>query len=278
VKQGTKSVQSAGCESSFTVRPWEPPTLTCDASPMTIHPDENSTITLTGRSPQNLPLIYECHTDAGPLVMNGSTATLSGIGMKEGPVTINCSVKDDKGHSANCNASVTVKVPPPPNPHVKLICSIEFSRDTQRPTRVDNEAKACLDEVALALQQHPDANLVIVGEAATTQGEDIATFGAQRGVNTKDYLTTEKGIDAARIVVVTGGEGTQSAEQYLVPPGAVFTADVQNTSQVDEGVVKPQEREPRPVRPHEAQKHAAAKSPTGKKKPTAGTPPPTQGP
>ena len=31
--------------------------------------------------------------------------------------------------------------------------------------RVDNEAKACLDQVALDLKQQPDAKAVVVGEA-----------------------------------------------------------------------------------------------------------------
>jgi len=265
VQEGTKSLQSASCETSFAVRPWEPPTLTCDASPLTIHPNENSTITLTARSPQNLPLTYECKTDAGPLVMNGNTATLSGIGMKEGPVTVNCSVKDNKGHSANCNASVTIKVPPPPNPHVKLICSIEFSRDAQHPTRVDNEAKACLDQVALDLQQQPDAKVVVVGESTSAERTPKkhqkvakgAEFAAQRAVNTKEYLVTDKGIDATRISVATGSTDGDTVENYLVPSGATFTADVNGTNPVDESMVKPQVRKPLGAAPEHHHKKAA---------------------
>ncbi len=38
-----------------------------------------------------------------------------------------------------------------------------FDKDKKRPTRVDNEAKACLDEVALDLQKQSDAKAVVVG-------------------------------------------------------------------------------------------------------------------
>ncbi len=66
---------------------------------------------------------------------------------------------------------------------------------------MDNEAKACLDEVALALQSNSDAKLAIVGNASSKEkgGKKLAT---QRAVNTKAYLVGEKGIDSSRIAVV----------------------------------------------------------------------------
>jgi len=278
VTEGSKHVQSADCEANFTVRRWEPPTLSCTAGPMSINPDQTSTITLTGKSPQNLPLTYTCTSTAGAVTMNGNTGTFSANGAPAGPVTINCSVADDKGQTASCNSTLTI-VPPPPVPpvnHVVPLCSIDFSNDKQRPTRVDNEAKACLDEVALALQQHPDENLVIVGENSSKDGEN-AGVAAQRGVNTKNYLATEKGIDPARITVVTGIEGTKGVEEYRVPTGATFTSAVANTTPVDENVVKPQDRKALPVRSHPAtQKTAAAKTPPANKKPAPPSKKPAQ--
>ena len=262
VTEGPKSAQSADCEASFIVPPWEPPTLTCSAGPMTINPDQTATITLNGRSPQNLPLTYACTASAGSVAMNGNTATYTPGGAPTGPVAIKCSVADNKGNKADADCGLTIQPPPPPpNPHVNLLCSIDFGRDAQRPTRVDNEAKACLDGIALNLEQHPDATVVVVGEATGPETQHDANFAAQRAVNTKAYLTVEKGIDPSRIVLVTGGEGTQAVEDYLVPQGATFTSDVQGTTPVDEGAVKPQERKPLPVRSHAAHKHADAAAP-----------------
>jgi len=54
---------------------------------------------------------------------------------------------------------------------------------------------------------------------------------AERAVNVKDYLVTEKGIDASRIKsVATGTTDAQEVETYLVPAGANFAADVQGTT------------------------------------------------
>ncbi len=129
--------------------------------------------------------------------------------------------------------------------------------------RVDNEAKACLDQVALDLKQQADAKAVVVGESdakekATTEKQEkyaakhkhakVEEFAAQRAVNAKDYLVTEQGIDASRISVATGMTDGQTVEDYLVPAGATFSSDVTGTTPVDETAVKPQMRKPLPER------------------------------
>jgi OmpA family len=209
-------------------------------------------------SPQNRPLTYSYTASAGTVSGSGTTATLSSTGAPTGPVQITGTVTDDKGHTASCNTSVTIEAPPPPpQPHAQALCSIQFENDKKRPLRVDNEAKACLDEVALALQQQSDAKVVVIGESTADEkappkhAKKNATpvdAAAQRAVNTKDYLVTEKGIDASRVSVVTSGTEGQKVEQYIVPAGANFGSDVQGTTPVDESVVKPQVRKALPER------------------------------
>ena len=124
---------------------------------------------------------------------------------------------------------------------------------------MDNEAKACLDQVALDLQQQADAKAVVVGESNAKEKEmtakqqkvalkhkkaKVEVFDAQRAVNAKDYLVTEKGIDASRVSVMTGTTDGQTVEDYLVPAGATFATDVQGTTPVDESTVKPEVRKP----------------------------------
>ena len=123
-------------------------------------------------------------------------------------------------------------------PHTQALCSISFATDKKRPMRVDNEAKACLDQVALDLKQQADAKLVVVGEQTSDEAAKTAKqqkyaehhkhatvdmFAAQRAVNAKDYLVTEQGIDASRISVATGTTDGQTVENYLVPAGASFS-------------------------------------------------------
>jgi hypothetical protein len=79
-------------------------------------------------------------------------------------------VSDDKGHSASANTSLTITAPyVPPPPKTQALCTISFATDKKRPMRVDNEAKACLDQVALDLKQQADAKAVVVGEQTTDE-------------------------------------------------------------------------------------------------------------
>ena len=260
-KEGLKPWETADCSASFTVKAFEPPTISCTANPSTIKPGETSTITSMGMSPQNRPLTYTYSASAGSINGSGNTASFSSAGAPTGAVGITCNVSDDKGQTATASTSVTITAPyVAPVPHTQALCSITFTKDKERPTRVDNEAKACLDEVALDLQRQSDATAVIVGESdakekARTEKETamearrkhpkpVIDDAAQRAVNTKEYLVTEKGIDASRISVATGATDGQTVEDYLVPSGATFTADVNGTTPVDETVVKPEVRKP----------------------------------
>jgi hypothetical protein len=134
---------------------------------------------------------------------------------------------------------------PPPAVTTTSLCSISFDRDKKRPTRVDNEAKACLDDVALNLQRSSDAKLAVTGNAASTEKKG-SSLAASRAVNTKDYLVKEKGIDASRISVYTGSQDGKTVATTLIPTGA--TLDTTGLTPVDESAVKVQPRTTLPTR------------------------------
>ena len=265
-KEGLKPGQTAECTASYTVKEYEPPTLACAASPVTIKPGETSAVTATGLSPQNRPLTYTYSAAAGSISGSGATATFSSAGAPTGNVGIACNVADDKGHTATASTSVTILAPyVAPVPHTQALSVISFEGDKHRPTRVDNEAKAQLDALALSLQQQPDAKAVLVGNATekekalpkhASKHAKKADLAAQRAINVKEYLVNEKGIDASRIKVVTGTADGKTVNPYLVPAGADFAADVTGTTPVDESVFKADVRKPLGAAHH---KHAAKK-------------------
>ncbi len=265
-KEGLKPGQMAECSASFTVKEFEPPTVSCQANPSTLKPGDTSTITCTGASPQNRPLTYTYSATAGTISGAGSTATFSSNGAPTGHAGITCNVADDKNHTASADTSLTIVAPPPPPvPHVQELCSLSFVRDAKRPTRVDNEAKACLDQIALDLKRSPDARAVIVADsnakekqiaakqvkvAARHKHATVKYFDQQRAVNVKDYLVHDQGIDASRISVAAGTGDDKNTQNYLVPAGATFANDVQGATTVDEATVKPEGRKPLPERHH----------------------------
>ena len=254
VSEGNKPGQMADCAASFTVKPFEPPTISCSANPSTMAPGDSATITASGMSPQNRPLTYSYSSTAGSISGSTSTATLSTTGAAPGTITITCNVVDDKGQTASAQTSVTINAPaPPPMPKSSSLCSINFTNDAKRPTRVDNEAKACLDDIALNLQRSTDAKLAIVGNVASTE-KKADKFAAERAVNEKDYLVTEKGIDASRISVYTGSTDAKTDTNTLIPAGATF--DNTGTTPVDENVFKAIGRKAKAMVHHKKKKNS----------------------
>ncbi len=240
VSEGAKPGEMADCSAPFTIKAYEPPTVSCSANPSTVSPGDSATITATGSSPQNRPLTYSYSATAGSVSGNTSTATLSTTGAAPGTITVTCNVVDDKGQSASSTSTVTVVAPtPPPAPTTSALCSINFERDKKRPARVDNEAKACLDDIALNLQRSSDAKLAIVGNASSSE-KTGSKLAAARAVNTKAYLVSEKGVDASRISVYTGSQDGKTAASTLIPTGA--TLDSTGLTAVDESAVKVQPR------------------------------------
>jgi hypothetical protein len=236
VSEDAKPGDMADCSAQYTVKAYEPPTISCSASPSTVAPGDSATITSSGVSPQNRPLTYSYSASAGTVSGNTSTATLATTGAAPGTITVTCNVVDDKGQTASANTTVTVNAPPaPPAPSTSALCSINFERDGRRPARVDNEAKACLDDISLNLQRSSDAKLAIVGNAGS--GEKMShKVAAERAVNTKEYLVTEKGIDASRISVYTGTADGKTVTTTLIPAGA--TLDNSGLTPVDESAVR----------------------------------------
>jgi len=255
VSEGSKAGQSADASGSFTVKPFDPPTVSCSANPSSINPGDSSTITINAVSPQNRPLTYSYSATAGSINGTTSSATFASAGAASGPITVTCNAADDKGHSESATTSVTVIAPPPPPaapaPVASSLCPVSFERDAKRPTRVDNEAKACLDDVALNLQRSTDAKLALVGNATAkenavkgkkTKKAKKPQLAAERAVNTKEYLVTDKGIDASRVLVYTGTDGGKTVTTTLIPAGA--TNPVASDEAVNEKAVKAVPRTP----------------------------------
>jgi outer membrane protein OmpA-like peptidoglycan-associated protein len=249
-----KQNNMASCNGAFTIQepPKNPPTITCSANPATVRSGDASQITCQSTNPDNRPLTYDWKCSGGRITGNGLQGTLDTAGAPAGPITVTTTVSDDRGLTASADTTVNVEVPPPP-PMVSKLNEIAFPNKA-KPWRVDNTAKAILDDVALRLQREPDSKAVVVGYVDPSEkgGDRLAQ---ERAVNTKAYLTEEKGIDPSRIDVRTGTAGGNRAEIYLVPPGATF--DVQGTSTFDASQVKAM-TDKRPAKPPARKKKAAA--------------------
>ena len=220
-KQKT-SKQVAQCSATFTVKDSPAPTIRCSANPTTVNPGEPSIISSYVTSIPARTLTYSYTATAGQISGTKDTAPLQTAGVPPGMITVSCQVKDDLGRTAVATTEVTVAAPPlPPAPKAQKLCTLYFVRDQRRPARVDNEARACLDDIGLTLHNQPDSRLVILGEHDVNEPEG-QMLAAERVINTRAYLSKEKGIDPSRIDIRTSATPGRDVETYLLAPGATW--------------------------------------------------------
>jgi len=223
VRTGKRKSQAEQCRAAFRVAESAPPSIACTANPARIVPGAFTSITAVAKSLGDRPLTYSYGTSAGQITGSGPTATLAAVDVNPGPITVKCNAVDDRGQAASTSLTVEVVPPPPPPvappPSVRVLCSVSFTRDPKRPVRVDNEAKGCLDDIALQLTRDANAKLVIVGNHDAGEKPDAS---AERTLNVKQYMTAEKGVDNSRIQVRTGSNTGRQVENVLVPQGATW--------------------------------------------------------
>jgi hypothetical protein len=254
-----KKNNTASCTANFTVKPLNPPQVSCSASPAAVDAGTPSTITCACTSPDNATVTVGGWTSsAGSIAGSGNSATLTTTGASAGPITVNATCTDSRGLTASTTSTVTVNnppPPPPPPPQASKVNECEYP-NLKKPWRVDNTCKAELDDVALKLQQDPDAKLVVVGNAGPK--ERRKNLAAERALNVKAYISggeAKQNIDPSRIETRTGNAGTATSEQWIVPAGATFP-EADSTTPVDETKVKAVPDHPKPV----AKKKAANKA------------------
>jgi outer membrane protein OmpA-like peptidoglycan-associated protein len=219
-KEGLKPWQSATATASFTVKQFEPPTISCAVSPTTIKPGDSATVTATAVSPQNRPLTYGYTASTGSIQGNGNTAIYSSVGAPNGPVNITCTVTDDKGQSAsttiNAADTLTITAPyvaPAVSPEVnkletRLALHSVFFPTAQPGIKSPNGGLVASQQETLItlaldfknyLEFKPDAHLILTGHAdARGSVEYNKALSERRVTRTKQFLV-EKGVPEGSI-------------------------------------------------------------------------------
>ena len=217
-KEGLKPWETATGTAGITVKAFEPPTISCSASPSTINPGDKSTITAQGVSPQNRPLTYSYSAPSGTVNGSGTSATYDSTGAAPGDVSIACNVSDDKGHSATASAMVTIATPPPPPApqptpeQIQLearlaLHSIFFPTD--RP-RIDNpegglvaSQKGTLTTLATDFKRYlelkPDARLTLTGHTDVRASVEYNQALSERRVATTKQFLVSLGVPESSI-------------------------------------------------------------------------------
>ncbi len=217
VSEGAKNTRglSAGCTASFTVRDYDPPTISCMASPIEIQIVDTSTITATVVSPQNrLPLTFSYSASSGSVSGRGNSALYTPSGA--GDATITCSVADKDGKTASSTTTVTAAVPhvAPVKPvddirleNTLAFHSIFFPAGQPRTTTpyigLVPSQQTALAEFAADFKSYlkfsPGAKLILSGHTDATETEDDGMALSERRANSAKSLLVASGVPAESI-------------------------------------------------------------------------------
>ncbi|MBA3915859.1 MAG: OmpA family protein [Acidobacteriales bacterium] len=222
---------AASCTARFVVKNPRPPTVACAADPASIKMGEVSNITANGSSPDSRRLTYSYSTTAGDISGTDSSARLSTSGAQPGPITVTCSVSDDRDAplTASSTTIVSVEAPPPPAPEIaelegKLaLHSIYFQ--TARPTAdypdrglVDSQAailRTLASDYKNYLKYKPEAHLILSGHADSRGSAEYNTALTERRVErTKNFLVGE-GVREDNIEIQSFGDEQQLGSEQV---------------------------------------------------------------
>jgi lipid-binding SYLF domain-containing protein len=90
-----------------------PPTMTCSASPSSVHPGDRVHITATASDPDNDPLTFTWESNGGRIVGSGAEVELDTTGVEPSRYTVTGKVTGGRGGSAECRAEFNVEAPRP---------------------------------------------------------------------------------------------------------------------------------------------------------------------
>lgn len=170
------------------VRPNRPPTVDLTVSPKSVLGCDTVTASARASDPDGDRLTYEWSVDGRRVAGSGSSITINACDYSAGSHTVTVKVSDGKADASDTDSftkgadeTVVVAVPG---------------------LRVDNVAKAKLDDVALKLQANSRLEAVITGY---TDNREAVRNGLTRANKVKDYLVKQHKIDPNRITVKNGG-------------------------------------------------------------------------
>jgi flagellar motor protein MotB len=219
------------CTASFTITEPPCPTVTCSVTATPANVNTGERVTLRANASGGGNLSYSWQASGGSLSStSGSEVTLDTTGTT-GTINVTLNVSTDRTRcndpcpGASCSTSVNVsrveeRIINPLTPCGPIFFPVNAAR-------INNEHKACLDEIALRLQGDPRSSVIIDGHRDSSERVGISLTRAN---NARDYLVNEKGVDSSRITVRNFGDTcphdsgdpalNRRVEFWLIPEGA----------------------------------------------------------
>ncbi len=190
------------------------PDVTCTAEDLVIDVGEFTRIRVDVEDPLGGELTYDWTTSGCRIEVNGNTAVFYADDCAPGTYAVNVTVTNEGGYTNQCGVLITVEEVEPEMQIVKLDLPIVPFRQG---TRVDNIAKAILDDIAVKIKEHPGVTVGLVGHTDSTGTRDFnMKFGQTRAENVKEYLVERHNIEPERFEVSSMGPDQPIADNNTV--------------------------------------------------------------
>ncbi len=177
------------------VIPNQPPTIECLTTTMDVASGSSIELRARAADPNGDKLSYSWTSTGGVASGRGETATFNAAGVKAGSYTVTATVDDGRGGKASCSMTVNVSE------------RLSVTRDkcgffAPLSSRVDNCAKAILDDLAVRMKNDSKLRANVIGY--TDASEKRRNLGESRAKAAAAYLQ-KQGVEDSRMTITNGG-------------------------------------------------------------------------
>ena len=194
--------ESASGSSKGTVReriiPNQPPSIECLTTTMDVASGGSIELRARATDPDKDRLNYSWSGTGGAVTGSGETATFNAAGVKAGSYSVTVAVNDGRGGNASCSMTVNVSE------------RLSVTKDkcgffAPGGFRVDNCAKAILDDLAVRMKNDPKLRANVIGYTDGSRMETRAkALGEKRAKAVMAYLE-KQGVETSRLTATDGG-------------------------------------------------------------------------
>ncbi len=191
---------TANCSFQVTIerRPNEAPTVALTLDKTSVYAGAPVTAKAEGKDPHNDELTYAWKLNGRSRSETGTKVEIATAGLSGGRHSVGVTVRDDRGATGTDTKSFSVRE--------KLVVQVSG-------LRLDNVAKAKLDEVALKMQQTAALRATLTGHTDDRGSEEgNERMGLKRAQAVQKYLVQEHKIEEGRLTTASAGESAPIAD------------------------------------------------------------------
>ncbi len=175
--------------------PNQPPTIECLTTTVDVASGGSIELRARASDPDGDKLAYTWSATGGSVSGTGDTATFSAAGVSAGSYAVTVTVDDGRGGKASCSMTVNVS-------ERLSITKEKCGFFAPLGSRVDNCAKAILDDLAVRMKNDPKLHANVIGYTDST--EKRKKLGENRAKAVAAYLE-KQGVEASRMTITDGG-------------------------------------------------------------------------